>query len=163
MWQVKALLIPASGGREIEPTKRQPKILIFLLSIFSWVTTSIAWLLKQIVWAKSFCCMHSKDTIQKIRNKYRIPRKGTARLQSQFLHSCFCERFLYILWSVSLFFCRKRGGPNVGIYTDRLHTHECGNWDWGRAQFLFWNYINSNFVAVYQSTLGYLIVPVVGV
>ncbi len=24
-----------------------------------------------------------------------IPRKGTARLQSQFLQSCFCERFLY--------------------------------------------------------------------
>ncbi len=24
-----------------------------------------------------------------------IPRKGTARLQSQFLHSCFCELFIY--------------------------------------------------------------------
>ena len=38
-------------------------------------------------------CMHCKDTIQKIRNKFL--RKGTARLQSQFLHSCFCERFIY--------------------------------------------------------------------
>ncbi len=24
-----------------------------------------------------------------------MPRKETARLQSQFLHSCFCERFIY--------------------------------------------------------------------
>ncbi len=35
---------------------------------------------------------HCKETIPKIRN---IPRKGIARLQSQFPHSCACERFIY--------------------------------------------------------------------
>ncbi len=28
---------------------------------------------------------------------------------------------------------RKIGGPNVCIYKDRSQTHECGNWNWGRA------------------------------
>jgi hypothetical protein len=37
--------------------------------------------------------VHCKDTIPKIRNKY--PRKGTVRPQSQFLHSCVCDRFIY--------------------------------------------------------------------
>ncbi len=41
---------------------------------------------------------------------------------------------IYIFpWSVCLFCCRKLGGPDVGIYVDRSQTHECGNWDWGRA------------------------------
>ncbi len=44
-----------------------------------------------------------------------IPRKGTARLQSQFLHSCFCERSIYLFpWSVYIFCFRKIGGLNVG-------------------------------------------------
>ncbi len=68
--------------------------------------------------------------------KYRkfeknIPRKRTARLQSQFLHSWAIYIFL---WSIFLFYCRKIGGLNVGIYTiDRSQTHECDNADWGRA------------------------------
>jgi len=42
---------------------------------------------------------------------------------------------IYIfLWSVTLFFCRKIGGPNMGTYSiDLSQTHEFGNWDWRRA------------------------------
>ncbi len=31
-----------------------------------------------------------------------IPRKGTARQQSQFLHSCFCERFILYIRTIGL-------------------------------------------------------------
>ncbi len=37
--------------------------------------------------------LHCKDPTPKIRNKYS--HEGIAPLQSQFLHSCFCERFIY--------------------------------------------------------------------
>jgi hypothetical protein len=36
---------------------------------------------------------HCKYTITKIRNKYF--QKRNCRPQSEFLHSCFCERFIY--------------------------------------------------------------------
>jgi hypothetical protein len=43
-------------------------------------------------------CQNSTDYTAK--TQYRkfeanIPRKGTARLQSQFIHACFCEQFIY--------------------------------------------------------------------
>jgi len=41
-------------------------------------------------WAMS---IHCKKAIPKIRNN--IPRKGISRQQSQFPHSCVCERFIY--------------------------------------------------------------------
>ncbi len=72
------------------------------------------------------------------KNQYRtfeltIPRIGIAPPQSQFPHSCVCERFIHIFQrSICLFCCRK--------YVDwswedinRSETHECENWDWGRA------------------------------
>ncbi len=61
-----------------------------------------------------------------------IPRKGIARPQSQFPHSCVCERFIY--------FHNRSAYSAAGKYVDRLweyinrsQTHECGNWDWGCA------------------------------
>jgi hypothetical protein len=47
---------------------------------------------------KGYSC--PRKTPHNAKTQYRkfetnIPRKGTARLQSQFLHSCFCERFIY--------------------------------------------------------------------
>ncbi len=36
----------------------------------------------------------AKTQYQKLETN--IPRKGTARLQYQFLHPCFCERFIYL-------------------------------------------------------------------
>jgi hypothetical protein len=35
-----------------------------------------------------------RDTIPKIRNKYS-QKRSCAAIQSQFLHSCFCERFIF--------------------------------------------------------------------
>jgi hypothetical protein len=61
-----------------------------------------------------------------------IPRKGIARPQSQFLHSCVCERFIYSH--------HRYAYSALGKYVDRswkwtyrLHTHECGIRDWSRA------------------------------
>jgi hypothetical protein len=77
-----------------------------------------------------------------------IPRKGTAQLQSQFLHSCF-YRFAYSA-------CRKISGPNVGIY--RSHTDTL-LWKIGTEslQFLYWGYINSNFFAVHINR--FIVIP----
>jgi hypothetical protein len=55
-----------------------------------------------------------------------IPRKETARLQSQFLHLCFCAWAIYIFpRSVCLFCCRKIGGLIMGIYKSLT-----GRWKW---------------------------------
>ena len=74
------------------------------------------------------------------KTKYRnfetnIPRKGISGSQSQFLHSCVCEWFIYSHdWSAY-----SAGGntvcrPILGIqYINRSQTHKCGNWGWGRA------------------------------
>jgi hypothetical protein len=57
-----------------------------------------------------------------------IPRKGTVRPQSRFLHSCVFERFMYSQdWSAS-----SAAGKFVDPsweYLNRSQTHECGNWD----------------------------------
>ncbi len=64
-----------------------------------------------------------------------IPRKGIAGSQSQFPHSCVIERFMY---------SHNRSASSAGgnmwsfvdqswDYIDRSQTHECENWDWGRA------------------------------
>ncbi len=74
------------------------------------------------------------------KNQYRqfetnIPRKGTARPQSSpNFHSCVCERYMYSHDRSAYSSCRKYVdcGPILGIY-NRSKTHECGNWDWGRA------------------------------
>ncbi len=63
-----------------------------------------------------------------------IPRKGTATVIvpiPTFMFLC----VIYIFpRSVYIFCCRKIGGPIVGIYCiSRPQTHDCGNWDWGRA------------------------------
>ncbi len=34
---------------------------------------------------------------------------------------------------IYIFCCRKICGPILWEYINRWHTHECGNWDWGRA------------------------------
>ncbi len=48
--------------------------------------------------------------------KKNIPRKETARPQSQFVQSCICERFYIFPRSVCLVGCSKIGGPIPVIY-----------------------------------------------
>jgi hypothetical protein len=67
---------------------------------------------------------HCKDT--------NIPRKGIARPQSQFHHSCVCERFINST--------NRSAYCATGKYVDqsweninRSQIHDWGNWDWGRA------------------------------
>ncbi len=61
-------------------------------------------------------------------------QKGIARPQSQYPHSCVCERFRNIFpGSVCLFWCRKICGPIVE-YINRSQTHKA-------ARFHFWEYL----------------------
>jgi hypothetical protein len=76
-------------------------------------------------WTKSH--PHCKDTIPKIRN-----RKGTTLPQSQFPHSCVCERFIYSHHR-SAYSAAGKYVNRSWEYINRSHTHECGNRDWGRA------------------------------
>jgi hypothetical protein len=62
-----------------------------------------------------------------------IPRKGITGSQSQFPHSCVCERFIY-----SHDRSPYSAGGNKYVdrswdYINRSETHECWNWCWGRA------------------------------
>ncbi len=64
-----------------------------------------------------------------------IPRKGIARPQTQFPHSCVYERFKYF-HDCSAY--SPAGNTVCGpilenIHINRSQTHECGNWDWGRT------------------------------
>ncbi len=54
------------------------------------------------------------------------------RPQSQFSHSCVCQQFIYSHdWS-AYSACRKYVDRSWECI-NRSQTHECGNWDWGRA------------------------------
>ncbi len=61
-----------------------------------------------------------------------ISRKGTARPQSQFLHSCFCVRFIHS-HNRSAYSPAGKYVDRLWEYINRSRTHECGNLDWGRA------------------------------
>ncbi len=50
----------------------------------------------------------------------------------QFLHSSICESFKYFQERSVYFAAAKYVDPSWE-YINRSQTHECGNWDWGRA------------------------------
>jgi hypothetical protein len=79
------------------------------------------------------CALHCKDTIPKIRKKYS-QKWNCAALRSRFLHSCICERFLYI--------------PKIGMQNrctdpwekiNRSQIHKCGNWEQEPRNFMSGN------------------------
>ncbi len=61
-----------------------------------------------------------------------IFRKGIARPQSQFPHSCFCERFI-TSHKRSVYSAAGKYVDRSWEYINRSQIHECGNWDWSRA------------------------------
>ncbi len=73
-----------------------------------------------------FAQLYTAKTVYR-KFKTNIPRNETARPQFQYLHSCFCERFIYS-HDRSAYCYRKIGGPIVGIYKCS-QIHECGIWD----------------------------------
>ncbi len=61
-----------------------------------------------------------------------IPRKGISGPQSQFPHIlCLWASYIFPRW-VCLF-CWRKYVDRSWEYVNRSQTHECGNWDWGRA------------------------------
>ncbi len=56
-----------------------------------------------------------------------IPRKGIEWHQSQFPHSCVCERFIYSHnWPA--FSTARKYVDQSWEFINLSHTHECGNW-----------------------------------
>jgi hypothetical protein len=64
--------------------------------------------------------------------KTNIPKKGITRPQSQFPHSCVCERFIYS-HDRSAYPAAGNMWTETWEYINRSQTNECGNWGWGRA------------------------------
>jgi hypothetical protein len=71
-----------------------------------------------------------------------IPRNETVISKSEikcsvclfylFLHSYICKRFIYFQ-DRSDYFAAGKYVDRSWEYINRSQTHECGNWDWGRA------------------------------
>ncbi len=61
-----------------------------------------------------------------------ISRKGIVWPQYQFPHSCVCERFIYS-HDRSAYSAAGKYMDRTWEYINCSQTHECGNWDWGRA------------------------------
>jgi hypothetical protein len=57
-----------------------------------------------------------------------IPRKGIARPQSKYPHSCVCERFIYSQGR-STYFPAAEQADHSCEYIIHSQTHDCGNWD----------------------------------
>ncbi len=55
-------------------------------------------------------------------------------LISYLLHSYICERFIY-LQDQSAYFASARYVDRSWECINRSQAHECGNWDWGRAEY----------------------------
>ncbi len=66
------------------------------------------------------------------RNEIVISKTKLQCSVSQFLHSYICERFIYFQ-DQSTYFAAWKYVDQSWEYINRSQTHECGNWDWGRA------------------------------
>ncbi len=62
-----------------------------------------------------------------------VPFLGIARPQSQFLHWCACEQFIYFQDRFTYILQQNRQIYRGNIHINRSQTPECGNWNCGRA------------------------------
>ncbi len=62
-----------------------------------------------------------------------ISRNETPQSQSQFLNSCFCERFIYSHARSAYSAAGKKEDLSWDYINHRSQKHEGGNWDWGCA------------------------------
>ncbi len=94
------------------------------------------------------------DTMQTMQRNFDlcIPRKGTARPQSQFPHSCVCEQFIYS-HDRSTYFHAAEYADRSWEFINRTQKHECMNWVFGRAV---------PFLGIYVSSFQYSIFAVNG-
>ncbi len=74
---------------------------------------------------------NTKNQFRKSENN--IPRKGIAQPQSQFPHSYVCEQCICSHNQSECLFCFRKYVDLSWECIIRSQTHECGNWDWGRA------------------------------
>ncbi len=94
---------------------------------------------------------------------YVFPEKEVRGPQSQFPHSCVCKPFIYKYVDRSWEYI-PRIGPHIFLqqnrqtdrgntvqYINRSQTHECGNWNWGRA---------IPFLAIFVSNFRYCVFAV---
>ncbi len=73
---------------------------------------------------------HCKDKMPKIWNKYSQKRNiGVSVPISTFM----CLWANYIFPRLVCLFCWRKYVDQSWEYINRSHTHECGNWGWGRA------------------------------
>ncbi len=80
------------------------------------------------LWTKPFSLLISCFLCALQRNfDLCIPRKGTARPQSQFPHSCVCERFIYSHDRYTNFSAAEYADRS-GEYINRTQKHVCRNW-----------------------------------
>ncbi len=87
-----------------------------------------------------------------------IPRNETSRLQSQFLHSCFCDRFIYSHDRSAY----SAAGDRSWEYINRSQKYECGSWDWGRAVSFLGVHKSDFLCSVCQPPKGFISQPTPG-
>jgi hypothetical protein len=74
---------------------------------------------------------HDKEPIPKIWNKYSQKRNCAGHSPNFHIHVSVSDIYIFPQ-SICLFCCRKSVDQSWE-YVNRSQTHECGNWDWGRA------------------------------
>jgi hypothetical protein len=75
--------------------------------------------------------------------------------QSQFPHSCVCERFIYSQDRSTYFFAAEYADRS-GEYINRTQKHECKNWDYGRAVHFLGIYVSNFRYSIFAVNYAYL-------
>ncbi len=94
---------------------------LYSVSFFFLITNLISTLYR-ITWNKLLCLCTAKNQYRKL--EINIPRKGIPQPQSQFPHSCVCERLYFPSIDLPILL-QEICGPILGIYKMLIDT-----WIW---------------------------------